>query len=171
MSFLNILENYAALFFSFLASNRLQASLPEEAVIDPYPWQGLNHQDPLLQRHCMSSCSDSGLRDENTTLVYVFRTLKPRSNKDLLFRFANQSMGYKSEAPLIRAKCLSPNCQHIDRDPRYEISSGNFSCRLPFLCGCSPERRIFLPSDRSLPFENFQAANRQWDCPKAEVNH
>ena len=118
----------------------------------------------------MSSSSDSCLWDENNTFDFVFRPLKPHPNQDLLFRFADQSKGDKSEVPLVCAKYLNPNSQHIDRDPRYEISSGYFLCRLAFLCtrGCSSERRTFLPVDRSLPFKYFRAADRHWNRQKAE---
>ncbi len=101
----------------------------------------------------------------------MLRTLKPHPNKDVLVVHICgpiQGRHVRSILPLFCAKCLNPTYQHIDQDPRPEISSGNFLCRLPFLCGCSPERRIFLLSDRSLPFENFQAANRQWNRQKAD---
>lgn len=135
---LNIVEKYSALLFRSLAGQALQRGLPFGIKISPYPWVGLNVQDPLWQYR---RSIDGATSRKNKRVTNWFHGMKLHPLLNILFRSADISKGDRDQIPLMCNRC-SGSRYIVDRTPRYEISTGIYLTHQRLRCdNCSPEKK------------------------------
>ena len=135
---LNIVEKYSALLSRSLAGQALQHALPLGVRINPYPWVGLNVQDPLWQYR---RSIDSATSRKKKRVTNWFHGMKLHPFLNILFRNADTSKG---DIPLMCNRC-SVSRYIVDRTSRYEISTGIYLAHQRLRCdNCSPGNKSHL---------------------------